>query len=229
MVRDRPLQSVAGLLLAGVIALRLWDGSFHSLVQSWYGPILAASVVVLAAVSVTMLVAGLRSNERWEPARTPVALVSALLVLAPLVVAFAFQPQPLGSSSLQDDNAPRAFSQSMGSAPPTQRNLYQWAYEFAQSNPAGLLGQPVDVVGFVYHPKEAPADQFAVARFVVACCVADATGYKLPVRWAAQVALKTDAWIHVRGAVRAGPDGALFVDASAVDPIDAPANPYIYP
>jgi uncharacterized repeat protein (TIGR03943 family) len=230
MVRS-VLFAAAAAILALLLALRLSDGSAANLVQGWYEPILAACVAVLALLAAVIAVQALRSRERWTPRASRGDLVLAVLVLAPLVAGFAFAPSPLGSSSLDTgDGGGRVFAGNVSESRAAQRNLYQWAYAFANTPPAELLGQEVDLVGFVARPKGGGSpDQFLLARFVVACCVADAKGYTLPVQWPGANAVANDAWVRVVGRVATGADGSLVVLASSVEAVGVPANPYIYP
>ncbi|MDZ7728757.1 MAG: TIGR03943 family protein [Dehalococcoidia bacterium] len=152
---------------------------------------------------------------------------------APVVLGLLFQPVQLGSSSLETlqegGQSSIQFSSTASGSGSSGRNLYQWAYQFANTEPSTLLGEQVDVIGFVYHGESDAADEFQVARFVVACCVADARGYTLPVRWPGASELEADTWIQVTGRIGTTADGAPIVLADTVESIEAPANPYIYP
>lgn len=222
--------AVGASLLALVLTLRLYDGSMAFLVQGWYLPILLVTVAVLA------LLAGISAYEVvMRGGRYPIrlqlgALVRATLILGPIALGLLVSPRPLGGSSLGTGSALNGRQLvAPQAAQPTQRNVYQWSYEFANSDPRSLIGQPVDVTGFVYHGKDDPDGVFEVARFVVACCIADATGATLPVRWSEGAGLAGDSWVHVQGQVAASPGGGPVVLATSVDPVEAPSNPYIYP
>lgn len=229
----RPAFCALGAGLLGLLlALRLSDGSVSFLVQSWYEPILFAAAVLLIALSAVVSVQSLRAGGRWDLHARPAEIVTAALVAGPVLLGLAMKPQPLASKSLGSDpslDAARQFSQSASVDDPGRRNIYQWAYEFQSADPKTLTGEPVDVVGFVYHGKDDASDHFQVARFVVACCVADATGHSLPVRWPEGPALPSDRWVHVLGRVATRPDGAAEIQATSVDLVEAPSNPYIYP
>lgn len=231
MVRPHAFEALGAALLGLLLTLRLTDGSMRSLVQGWYLPLLVATALVLLAFAAITAVQAMRSSARWQPALGPGMLLSALLIGGPIIAGFALRPAPLGSASLDAaTNGDRPFSASAASGEPAQRNLYQWAYAFSNLPQAELLGEPVDLIGFVYHGKDGQAaDRFAVARFVVACCVADAAGYTLPVQWSGAGALKQDSWVHIRGSIASSGDGTLLVQAASVDVVNAPANPYIYP
>jgi uncharacterized repeat protein (TIGR03943 family) len=217
-------------LLAFAMAVRIEDGSAASLVQAWYLPVLIASVVILLALVVATLAPSVRSPARVKIRPQWWELLSGLLVLLPVGLAIGFKPQPLGAASLtQSPAAHLEFSSSVSASDPAQQNVYQWAYEFQSSPPGTLIGQPVDLVAFVFHENGRPADQFAVARFVVACCVADATGYTIPIQWPAATTLPEGQWVRVQGQVAVRTAGNLLVRASSIDVVNAPTIPYIYP
>jgi uncharacterized repeat protein (TIGR03943 family) len=229
MVKQLLLTAGAGLL-GMLLLLRLVDGTAGFLVQGWYRPILFVSSLGLIALAAGTWLRAARSGERLHIKATGAGLTTAVLVAAPVLLGFAFKPQPLGTNSLNSDtDGSRQFGASVGTADANLRNIYQWAYEFQSSAPADLVGQPIEVVGFVYHKKEESPDHFQVARFVVACCVADAQGFSLPVQWKDAAALANNSWVKVTGRVATGPDGAPLIQASAIDGIEAPSNPYIYP
>ncbi|MFN0096861.1 MAG: TIGR03943 family putative permease subunit [Dehalococcoidia bacterium] len=228
MVREAGLAAAAALV-ALVIGLRVADGSASALVQSWYEPVLLATVVGLLALSVLAAIPVLRSPEPLRVRFGRTGLVQAGFVVVVAGAGVAFKPEPLAGTDLESDPLTVTFSASASNADPARRNVYQWAYEFQNSAPSSLLGQPVDVVAFVFHGKEPVPGRFFAARFVVACCVADAQGFTVPVAWPGAASLPADAWVRVRGAITVAPDGALAIAARTVEPIDAPSSPYIYP
>jgi uncharacterized repeat protein (TIGR03943 family) len=231
MVRPA-LLGVAAALLALMLFVRLADSGAATLVQRWYEPVLVATALVFALLAIVLGVGTLRSPGRWEPRPRTRDLLLGGALLAPVVLAIAYQPPPLGSASLSanvDSARSASFGATAAQAAPLQRNVYQWAYEFAHASPAEVVGQPVDVVGFVHRPAGTGPERFEVARFVVSCCVADARGYAVPVQWAGAAALTSDTWVRVRGHVAIGADGGMVVLARTVEQVDVPANPYVYP
>ncbi len=232
MVRTA-LMALGGAALAGLLGLRLADGSASSLVQSWYLPVLLASALILGALA---LAAGFGALRTPGAPRTfsvrPTALLSIGLVAGVIVLGLAFKPEPLGSASLQVDDSGLSESFNFSNsarADSDQRNVYQWAYEFATAPPVQLSGQAVDLIGFVHHPGDSAENRFTIARFVVACCVADAQGFTLPVEWPEAETLAEDRWIHLVGTVEMDASGRPVIRAQTVDAIAAPSNPYIYP
>lgn len=227
------MAAFGGALLGLLIAVRLGDGSYASLVQGWYRPVLIATSAVLLVMASLVATQLIRTRARWQAKPSWQGIAMATLTAVPLILGFTYRPSPLGSASLdspQDGGANSVqFSASASSPDAANRNIYQWAYEFVTAPPGSLIGNSVDVVGFVYHGEAAPQDEFEVARFVVACCVADAMGYAVPVLWAESAGLPQDRWVRVRGRVGVSPGGDLIILAEAVEPVAAPSNPYIYP
>lgn len=229
MVRQVILGAGAALLGA-LLVLRLVDGTASYLVQSWYIPVIIASAAILIGLAVLAAVPAFRSNERFTIQPTAAGLLTAAMVGFPVVLGLVFQPRPLGTTSLDTDAlSARQFSASAATADPARRNIYQWAYEFETAAPASIVGDEVEVIGFVYHREGDPADRFLIARFVVACCIADAQGFSLPVQWRAAQDLANDQWVRLTGRVATAPDGTLLIQATDIEPVEAPSNPYIYP
>jgi uncharacterized repeat protein (TIGR03943 family) len=218
-------------ILAILICWRLLDGTMFFLVQGWYEwllYIIAAALAVLAAVAAWPAV--LRS-QRAHVRVIPGAAVGGLIVSTPLLLLATMPIEPLGSQSIARVSGEQDFvaNLSQTTSDPSSRNLFEWAVAFQTDPPSELSGQPVDVVAFVYHPEGTAPGRFMAARFVVACCIADARGVTLPVEWPGASGLASDAWVRVTGNVAISAGGEPFVLASSVDPVEPPTNPYLYP
>lgn len=230
MVRQAALMALAAAALGGLLLWRLVEGTAGFLVQAWYLPVLlvsGAGLVILAAVA---LIQGRRDAGPAEFKFTWAGGITAVLVGLPLVAGVAFKPEPLGGASLANASASgRQFSASAASNDAALRNIYQWAYEFQTRPAAEIAGEPVEVIGFVHHTEDDSGDRFHIARFVVACCVADAQGFVLPVQWKDAASLVDDRWVRIKGRIATGPDGLSLIQATEVQEMEAPSNPYIYP
>jgi uncharacterized repeat protein (TIGR03943 family) len=88
-------------------------------------------------------------------------------------------------------------------------------------------GEVVTMDGFVtIDPGE--TDRFQLTRFVITCCVADATISYVTVVDAPPGAFADDDWVRVSGHIY--PLGSdILVDASSVVPIPRPSDPYLTP
>jgi putative membrane protein len=89
-------------------------------------------------------------------------------------------------------------------------------------------GMDVDVSGFVTHPRGSRAGTFAVTRFVISCCVADARAYsaQLDARKLQPSSYADNTWLRVVGrTVTRG--HRLLVLPSRIERIPAPKSPYL--
>jgi putative membrane protein len=194
-----------------------------------HSPVLWAIVMLLLSLPLMRLAGRLsvggiiRSNSVW--------------LALPIAFGLLIASRPLGTAALESKNVmnqpqsggrvwtPRDLNDT------SQWNLVDWATSlWQQPDPKRLDGKQVDVIGFVFRPKDSP-DTTHVARFVVACCTADSSGVSLPVQSSDIAGLPTDEWVRVVGTLRLG-DGKTrdpFIQASQVTVVPRPANPYLYP
>ena len=166
------------------------------------------------------------------------AWIALALVALPLLLGLLVPPRPLGAQAVEGrevntggvglDNDELLFSR-----PAAERNILDWLRAFnAASDPSLWNSEGATVIGFVYRDDSFAVGQFMVSRFVVSCCVADATVVGLIVRWPDSLDLPLDGWVEVRGAFEAGqfkgePSPILIADS--VKPISPLDQPYLYP
>ena len=116
---------------------------------------------------------------------------------------------------------------------PMQWNVLDWMRAINnESDVTSFNGQQADVTGFVYRNESFPDGHFMVVRFVISCCVADATPVGLPVYWPEGADLTSDTWVQVEGAFEVGQfanDLVPILHAEAVTVIPQPDHPYLYP
>lgn len=166
--------------------------------------------------------------------------VGLALVLLPVMLGLLVPARPLGAAAvgnrevsvgrLSTAAAPRA---SQVAAPTREKNLLDWLMAFDQAqDPAAFDGQPANLLGFVYRDSRFGDDSFLLSRFVVSCCVADATPIGLVVRTPAASQLALDQWVQVSGRFQAGAfDGhpMPILVADVITPTVAPNQPYLFP
>lgn len=100
----------------------------------------------------------------------------------------------------------------------------EWATAFATAtNPDAFDGDTVELTGFVTPGEDG---EFDLTRLVITHCVIDAQPASLPI--AAEDVPDTGQWVTVTGTVRSTSDGRLVVDATTVEPIPEPEDPYEY-
>jgi uncharacterized repeat protein (TIGR03943 family) len=176
--------------------------------------------------------------------------LSLCALCAPILLGLVVRPQVLGSAAIagQDISAitpPPAVVQTAstfdmdqayepaGDEPdPLKRNILQWRRIISgvRDPVAAFAGQPVDLVGFVYHAPSDGTNHFSIARYVIRCCVADATPLGLPVQTTEATGLKPDTWVRVHGAFVVGTingQTALVIEAHQIEPVPQPSTPYI--
>lgn len=165
------------------------------------------------------------------------------LLLLPMVLGVLIPPQPLGAAAM--DNREISITSQTRSVLPaavraaaqknaTDRNLLDWLHAFTASpNPAQeFAGQPVDIVGFIYHDGRLGVDQVLINRFVVSCCVADASVVSMVVYSPEAAALPNDTWVQVQGILQPGDFAGSVLPVLAADrivPAPMPDQPYLYP
>ena len=247
--RYRLAQGVVLAALGLFFLSKLWSATLYLYINQRY-----AVLTVLGAVAFLALSAN--AWREWWVGRPSAAGTAPptpsdcttfsgwplLLIALPVALGLLIPPQPLGAAAVANrglntsaplspvNSAPVKLSVSVA---PADRNLLDWLRAFDQAGDAqALAGEPAQVTGFVYHDPRLPASQFFVSRFVLTCCVVDATPVALLVDWPDAQRLPNDAWVQVSGSIQAGEfqgQTGPLIEADQVLTITAPGQPYLYP
>ncbi|HEX5729560.1 TIGR03943 family putative permease subunit [Microbacterium sp.] len=105
----------------------------------------------------------------------------------------------------------------------------EWATVFATAtNPDAFDGDAVTLTGFVT-PGDAPQQSggFDLTRLVITHCVIDAQPASISVAASGPVP-ETGQWVTITGTVSSTAEGLLELDATSVEAIDEPEDPYEY-
>ncbi|GAA1922138.1 TIGR03943 family protein [Microbacterium aoyamense] len=154
-------------------------------------------------------------------------VVASIVALATLVLPPASLSAELAMS--RDVGAPPLFAGADTVALATTGDtasfgIGEWSAVFATAtNPEAFDGDDVTLTGFVTDGENG----FGLTRLVITHCVIDAQTATIPVS-ASGSAPGTGQWVTVEGTVRSMPDGRLVIDASSVEAIDEPTDPYEY-
>ncbi|MNO57328.1 hypothetical protein D3C76_478610 [compost metagenome] len=112
---------------------------------------------------------------------------------------------------------PAIFSETLGAI-----DMYKQQFE----------GKEISISGFLYRENgETSENAFAIGRFLVQCCTADATPFGMLVNSGKLKSLPTDTWIKVRGklqVVQYKGQEIMQIRAETITPIAQPTTPYIY-
>jgi uncharacterized repeat protein (TIGR03943 family) len=154
------------------------------------------------------------------------------LLVVPLFVALLVPPAPLGANAVRARLAPVRSSSGVyppvraperGAVPMTMAEFYTRAVRDRQ---ASLRGVKVRLVGFVSDPG---SGTYALDRFVIFCCAADAEAVEVTVVGDA-TPRRTNQWLEVEGIWVPQPLNAdrASLRVSAVRAIGRPKAPYEY-
>lgn len=232
----RPLNYLAlteALLLGGTATLFLakWlRGQLSYYIHPRYSMLVVVAGVVLLLMAAVRLRAAFSAEGAGRPGW------AYLLLATPLLLGVLVPARPLGADTLAGRGSELNAVADTGRAAQLARdsstwNLLDWGTALSVRGDE-LVGQPADVVGFVFHDEGLGPDAFYAVRYVVTCCAADGAGVGLPVVWAGGAALPENGWVRVRGTIdRATLDGVEqpVLRAEAVEPVPQPESPYLYP
>jgi putative membrane protein len=156
------------------------------------------------------------------------------LVVMPVVILLAMPPSTLGTyaAGRRSSFVGAGVSASSGDLDSGTITLIDVAA--AQSSKLGQAalqrhaGDPVSFEGLVTADPGAGPGEFLLTRFIITCCVADATIAQVKVVDAPPGHLDDNSWVRVTGKLY--PLGSdVLVDATDVTSIDQPAQPYLTP
>jgi putative membrane protein len=156
------------------------------------------------------------------------------LMVVPVVLVLFAPVRTLGTFSAGKRSAfsGAGFSASAGDIGSGELTLIDVAA--AETSPEGeralakRAGEIVNFVGFVSIRDDTPADEFLLARYVVTCCVADATIAEVRVVNVTPGQFENEDWVQVTGTIF--PIGReVIVDASDIAAVERPDHPYLTP
>ncbi|MEU9166809.1 TIGR03943 family protein [Streptomyces sp. NPDC048420] len=231
------------LVLVGgaVLRISLFSELYLRYVQAALRPYLVVSGALLVLLGVAMAVVRRTGDDHDHDedhghghAHGAAGPRVAWLLTLPALALLLFPPPALGSYSADREAAQRA-AQGVGTFPalpaqnPVELTLGEFSSRAVYDSGRSLTGRTVRMTGFVTHGDEGT---WYLTRLSVTCCAADATTSKIEVRGAANGAPTVDTWVTVTGTWhprgKPGTDGAWppVVDASAVERVRQPADPY---
>jgi len=226
--------------VAGTVVLGAWAALFWFLLTSgrdaFYLSTRTEWVVPVAAVLLTVATIGRLASARAaqpEPLRRRELAVMIAMVV-PVLLITILPPATLGSFSAGKRSAVAGagFSASAGDIATGDLTLVDVAT--AQTTPEGeralarRAGEQVDFVGFVTRYQDTPADEFLLTRYVVSCCVADATVAQVRVVNVTPGAFEDNEWVEVIGTIYPiGREVIVNAGAGGIVGVERPERPYL--
>jgi uncharacterized repeat protein (TIGR03943 family) len=228
--------------VAGAAVLGAWAALFWFLLVSgrrvyylgprtqWVVPVAAA---ILSAAAIGRLASG--RTRHPEPIRRRELAVMAVMV-APVLLVTALPPATLGSFSADKRAgfAGSGLSTSSGDIANGELTLVDVAA--GQTSPEGEralaehAGETVDFIGFVTRYADTPPDEFLLTRYVITCCVADATSAEVRVVGVTPGAFDDNDWVEVTGTIYPlGREVIVSAAPSGVATVERPEHPYLTP
>jgi putative membrane protein len=197
--------------------------------------------LVMMAGIVLMVIAGsyrYRSNHEQTHHAHTFSWGGALLIGLLVALGLLVPPKPLGATAMgnREVNLGTLVSSQSNSVVPMragEKNILDWLIAFQNTpDPAAFTNQSAHLIGFVYRDDRFSDDTFMISRFVVSCCVADATAIGLIVRSPQAASLPGDQWVEVSGHFEPGefsgkPTPILVTEA--ITRTTPPNQPYLYP
>ena len=226
---------LAGAAVLGAWALLFWwllltgrQNFYLSTRTQWVVPV-GATLLTLAALG-RLLTA--RTRER-EPVRRREAWIMGAVV-APIVLIMALPPATLGQFSAGKRSSFASAGVATSAADIGSGELTLVDVAAGQTTPEGeaalaaRAGEQVGFVGFVTRYDDTPADELFLTRYVVTCCVADATIAQVRVVNVTPGTFEPNDWVEVTGAIY--PIGReVIVNASSIVGVERPERPYLTP
>ena len=193
-------------------------------------------VVPVAAVLLSLASIGRFASARVrhpEPLGRREAWIMGLMVV-PVMLMLVLPPATLGqfSAGKRSSFAGSGIATAVGDISTGELSMIDVAA--AQTSKEGELalakraGEPVDFIGFVTLYGDTPADEFLLTRYIVTCCVADATIAEVRIVNVTPGQFQPNDWVEVQGTIY--PLGReVIVNASEVTSVPQPERPYLTP
>ena len=228
--RWSPTRVAAGLVLAAWACL-FWFVLFSGR-TSLYLSARTAWLIPLGAILMTTAAIGRLASARVarpDPLGRRESVMFGVIAL-PVVLLLALPPATLGSYAVnrRSNSTGIGASARIVSGPLDLVDVAAArSVKEAATDLRARAGEQVTMDGFVtVQPGE--TDQFQLTRFVITCCVADATISYVTVVDAPPGRFTNDEWVRVSG--RIYPLGAdILIDATSVQQIPPPEDPYLTP
>jgi uncharacterized repeat protein (TIGR03943 family) len=222
----RLLAASPSLLVAALVA-RLWlTGTLRYYVNDRTVWIVLAGGLLFLIVGIVLLVRRSEPRLSWRILVFAVPALLGLLLPAHPLSALSGQSSSLGALQLA--------SHVSGGSPGDEFGT--WIGDLtAHPDPSWWAGQHVTLVGFASGQAGLPARSFILGRYLVTCCVVDATLLGFPVQLDRGRMPPDGAWVQVSGTFGTrywtDPSGQHYplIEHARITPVSIPSSPYLSP
>lgn len=262
-MRPATFRSLQALILGttGLFFLyKIWSGSLYWYINERFLVLVLFAAIALLVLAQMLIAARYRRLSDDNHIHTDVLQVESghvhdhpprgkfpwglILLALPVLLGILIPARPLGASAVANKgllttppiSSRPVASQLLLEVPANNRTILDWLkLIYDLEDPQSLVGESVDVVGFVYRPLDLEDGQFMVGRFTMTCCVADAFAIGMLVNWPQAQDLPENSWVRVQGSLdiarRPTDDRELLavIHAQKITPVGEPTQPYLYP
>lgn len=228
--------------VAGSLVLAAWAGLFWFLWltgrDAYYLSTRTEWIVPVAVVLLTVATAGRIASARVtspQPLSARELWIMGLMVV-PVVLVLASPPATLGtfSAGKRAAFAGTGFAASASDIGSGELTLVDVAMgqtrRDAERALAARAGETVRFVGFVSRRDDTPADEFLLTRYIVTCCVADATIAQLRVVNVTPGLFQDEDWVEVTGTIYPlGREVIVDAGSGSIVRVERPERPYLTP
>jgi len=242
--RRRPVHLLRGALLLGLAALiaKLFiAGEMSKYMSPALDPLTGLTGAILALMGLLELAGDSHARDGHEHRAEPIEQILTYgLVALPLVLGLIVSPRALGAGALGGGHIERLLLAYAPGSPPSpgpspaasRKPIEDTADLLAYLQQVGMagIGQRVHATGLALRTEDLGERGFALLRYAIAHCVADAQPVALLVVTPGTLEFPADQWIEVEGVLGAlEREGSRLVTivAGRVRPIPEPPNPYL--
>jgi len=249
----RSFRALQALILAGLglfLLSRIWNGKILLYINQRFvilvflaglGLIILAQVVFQDRLSDRNGTEEKGSTSTGKEMNEPRMRWNLWWIAIPVMIGLVIPAKPLSASAIamRGINTGAPLTVRVGDAQmslalaPEERTVLDWIRLISTADePQTLVGQPVDVIGFVYHDPRLSSNQFMIGRFTITCCVADALALGMIVSWPGVEGLVENTWVRVQGSLELTQlDGRTLpkIAANGIEVVPQPEQPYLFP
>jgi uncharacterized repeat protein (TIGR03943 family) len=242
----RAFQAFVLLAIAAFLEAKLLTGKLDLYINVRFAPLTVFAIIALVLMAYALMrypkeESAEDDHDEHEHSHSHSVSISALVfLLIPVLVGVLIPARPLDAAAATtrgvNVSAPIVSSASQVQsfeAVADQRNILDWIRMFNNgTDVTAYTGETANVIGFVFKDQRLADHQFLVSRFVITCCAADGLAIGMVVNWDQSSTIPENTWVRVKGEVKPyALDGqpVPLIEADAVEVVQEPEQPYLFP